>query len=131
MNDPCFPNKSEKPVSKVKADSLKLRQVVMNLIDNALKYTDEGGVTVEVSDGVGKVKFSVTDTGVGISQMQQDMLFQKFARNKEVAKAHTEGMGLGLYLAAQLIESHNGKIWVESEGEGHGSKFCFYVPKAK
>jgi len=121
----------EKSLSQVKVDALKIKQVFLNIIDNAIKYTDKGSVTVNVRQKEDKIIFSCKDTGIGISPEQQKLLFQKFSRAKEVAKAHTEGLGLGLYLAAQLVNAHNGKFWVESEGEGKGSTFYVELPVAK
>lgn len=121
----------EKNIAKVKVDALKIKQVFLNIIDNAIKYTDKGSIIVAVKQLQDKIIFSCQDSGVGISSQQQKLLFQKFSRAKEVAKAHTEGLGLGLYLAAQLINAHQGRFWVESEGEGKGSTFYVELPAAK
>jgi signal transduction histidine kinase len=120
--------KPEKPLPKVKVDSLKIRQVIMNLIDNAIHYTQKGGATVRLKARKNKVIFSIQDTGIGISEKEKATLFEKFSRGKGVSKIHTEGTGLGLYLAAKLVEAHKGKIWVESLGEGKGSTFFFELP---
>ena len=117
--------KPAKPLPKVKADPLKIRQVIMNLIDNAIHYTEKGGAVVRLKSEKDKVIFSIQDTGIGISQKEKATLFEKFSRGKDVSKLHTEGTGLGLYLAAKLVGAHSGRIWVESEGEGKGSMFCF------
>ena len=118
----------EKPktaLPKVKADPLKIRQVVMNLIDNAIHYTEKGGATVRLKQEKDKIILSIKDTGVGIPEKEKLTLFEKFSRGKEISKLHTEGTGLGLYLAAKLVNAHNGKIWAESEGEDKGSTFYF------
>ena len=120
--------KSEKSLPLVKADSLKIRQVIQNLIDNAIHYTKKGGATIRLKAEKNKVRFSIEDTGIGISSEEQVTLFEKFSRGKAVTKIHTEGTGLGLYLAAKLIEAHQGKIWMESEGKGKGSAFYFELP---
>ncbi len=120
--------KPAKALPKVKADSLKIRQVIQNLIDNALHYTKEGGATIHLKAEKNNVRFSIEDTGIGISSEEQVTLFEKFSRGKEIARIHTEGTGLGLYLAAKLVEAHQGKIWVESEGKGKGSAFYFELP---
>lgn len=120
--------KPKKPLSKVKADSLKIRQVVQNLIDNAINYTKKGGITVRIKEKKGKLVFSVQDTGIGVSEEEKVTLFERFSRGKEVGKMNTEGVGLGLYLAAKLINAHKGKIWVESEGKNKGSAFYFELP---
>ena len=120
--------KPKKLLPKVKADPLKIRQVIQNLIDNALYYTKKGGATVSLKTEKNKVVFSIQDTGIGISSEEQVTLFEKFSRGKGVTRMHTEGTGLGLYLAAKLIQAHQGKIWVESEGKGRGSAFYFELP---
>ncbi|MBL7155034.1 MAG: GAF domain-containing protein [Candidatus Portnoybacteria bacterium] len=120
--------KPEKPLPLVKVDSLKIRQVIQNLIENAIHYTKKGGATILLKAEKNKVRFSIQDTGIGISSEEQVTLFEKFSRGKEVTKMHTEGAGLGLYLAAKLIDAHQGKIWVESQGKGKGSTFYFELP---
>jgi signal transduction histidine kinase len=107
----------------VKADEQKLRQVVMNLIDNAVKYTEKGKVDVAIKEMEGKVLFSVKDTGMGMKPEELTSLFQKFVRGSEASHYHTEGAGIGLYVARQLIEAHQGRAWAESAGEGQGSTF--------
>jgi signal transduction histidine kinase len=115
------------PLPKVKIDEEKIRQVVVNLIDNSIKYTKEGSVKVSLSQEDGNIKFCVADTGAGIKKEDMAKLFQKFSRGTGSTK-QTEGTGLGLFVARQMIEAHKGRIWAESEGEGRGSKFCFILP---
>ncbi|MDD4271466.1 MAG: ATP-binding protein [Patescibacteria group bacterium] len=117
-----------KPVPIIKLDDEKIRQVVMNLIDNAIKYTKQGSVTVKLEQREKKIKFSVADSGMGIRPEDMINLFKKFSRGKGTSLVHTEGTGLGLYVARMMIEAHHGKIWAESDGEGKGSKFCFELP---
>ncbi|MBI4709350.1 MAG: hypothetical protein HY764_04065 [Candidatus Portnoybacteria bacterium] len=113
----------------VRADSEKLRQVIMNLIDNAIKYTHEGYVEIKLAKSAGnKTLFSVKDTGIGMDGEELAMIFGKFVRGKKVPKLWTEGIGLGLYVAKKLIEEHKGKVWAESEGEGKGSTFFVELP---
>ena len=123
--------KPEKPLPPIKADSLKIRQVIQNLIENAIHYTNKGGATIRLKVEKNKVRFSIKDTGIGISSEEQVTLFEKFSRGRGVTKMHTEGTGLGLYLAAKLVEAHQGGIWVESEGKGKGSIFHFELPARK
>lgn len=113
---------------KVKADSLKIRQVIQNLIDNAIHYTKKGGATIKLKAEKNKVIFSIEDTGIGISAEEQVNLFEKFSRGRGVTEMHTEGTGLGLYLAAKLVKAHHGRIWVESAGKDKGSTFYFELP---
>jgi len=115
----------------VKADEQKLRQVVMNLIDNAIKYTEKGKAEVSLKESDNKVQFSVKDTGMGMKPEEITNLFQKFVRGSEASHYHTEGAGIGLYVARQLVEAHMGRVWAESEGEGKGSTFLVELPEWK
>jgi len=119
------PNKS---LPEVKIDQEKMRQVILNLVDNAIKYTKEGVVKVTLDDLSTKVRFCVFDSGVGILEEDFGNLFKKFSRGQGISILNTEGTGLGLYVAKEIIKAHNGKIWAESWGEGQGSKFCFEIP---
>lgn len=124
-------NKPKKPLPKVNIDQLKIRQVIQNLISNASQYTEQGGMTINLNSRDNKVIFSIQDTGIGISEEDKMTLFEKFSRGKGASKAYTEGTGLGLYLAAKLIQAHKGRIWVESKGKGKGSTFYFELPVGK
>jgi signal transduction histidine kinase len=115
----------------LKLDEEKLRQVIMNLIDNSIKYTKQGSVTVSLYQKDNRVIFSVKDTGIGIDEEGKDNLFKKFSRGTGTSLIHTEGTGLGLYVAKQIVEGHGGDIWVESPGEGKGSEFLVSLPVAK
>lgn len=106
----------------VNGDKEKLRQVVMNFIDNAIKYTKEGTIDVKLENREGKVLVSIKDTGMGVSPEIMATLFQKFARG-EGQKMNTGGSGLGLYLAKEIVDAHKGRVWVESPGMGLGSTF--------
>ncbi len=112
---------------KLMADKEKIRQVMNNLIDNALKYTKQGTVAVELSVIGGDIKFSVTDSGKGIPPEDQTSIFEKYTRGKESIK-QSAGLGLGLYVAKIIVGQHKGKIWAESPGDGKGSTFAFTVP---
>jgi len=116
------------PLPKFKLDEEKIRQVVMNLIDNGLKYTKQGSITIKLELVNNKVKFSVADSGMGIRPEDMGNLFKKFSRGTGTSLIHTEGTGLGLYVARMMVEAHHGKIWAESDGEGKGSRFCFELP---
>jgi len=107
----------------VSADIGKIKQVIANLVDNSIKYTPNGSVTVKATSFEGKARVTVADTGVGISQEDIDDLFNKFVRARGANKINTSGTGLGLYVAKQMVEAHKGKIWVESDGKGKGSRF--------
>ncbi len=116
------------PLPVIKADEEKLRQVVMNLIDNAIKYTDKGWIEVKVDLIDGQIRVCVTDTGMGIALEDLPNLFKKFSRGSGTFLVHTEGTGLGLFVARKMIEAHGGQIWAESKGKGQGAKFCFQLP---
>lgn len=105
-------------------DEGKMRQIISNLIDNAIKYTPKGSVEIIVRNNhdTGKLVLSVEDTGTGIVPDDMRRLFQQFSRGKG-RKFYTEGMGLGLYVAKEMMEAHHGRIWAESKGIGKGSKF--------
>ncbi len=105
-------------------DMEKVRQVLLNLIDNSIKYTKQGGMKVKLikDEKVKKVIWSITDTGMGMTPEIKATLFRKFARG-EGGKVNTGGSGLGLYLAKEIIEGHKGHVWVESPGPGLGATF--------
>lgn len=115
---------------KVKIDEEKIRQVIMNLTENSIKYTNEGSVTMKLKLENKDIRFCVYDTGAGIKKSDMGKLFQKFSRGTGSTQA-IEGTGLGLFVAKQMIEAHRGTIWAESKGEGKGSKFCFLLPAGK
>ncbi|MBL8030391.1 MAG: GHKL domain-containing protein [Candidatus Doudnabacteria bacterium] len=112
---------------KIMADKEKLRQVMNNLIDNALKYTKQGDINVSLEQKNDEIVFSVKDTGKGFSKEEGEEIFQKFKRGNESVK-QSAGLGLGLYVAKVIIEQHKGKIWAESQGQGKGSVFAFSLP---
>jgi signal transduction histidine kinase len=109
------------------ADERKVKQVLLNLLSNALKFTPEGGqinVRAEVRNGAAEI--SVTDTGVGIAPQDQEVVFEEF-RQVGTASKKVEGTGLGLAISRKFIELHGGRIWVESQ-VGLGSTFAFTLP---
>lgn len=108
----------------VNGDLEKIRQVVLNLIDNSIKYTEKGSITVTLRKNASTktIRLAISDTGMGISPQTKEKLFQKFSRG-EGGKTNTGGSGLGLYLAKQIAEAHGGRIIIESEGLGKGSTF--------
>jgi signal transduction histidine kinase len=111
-------------------DKEKIRQVVLNLIDNSVKYTKEGSIDVSVKKVGAKVLFACKDTGMGMTKEIKDTLFQKFARG-EGARMNTSGSGLGLYLAKEIVEGHKGRVWVESDGPNKGSTFFMELDAVK
>ncbi len=117
-----FKNECEGNTCMVNGDKEKIRQVVLNFIDNSIKYTKEGEINVTVKKLADKVIFSVLDTGMGMTPEIKATLFQKFARG-DGARMNTSGSGLGLYLTKEIAEAHGGRVWVESEGLSKGSQF--------
>ena len=116
------------PNITVTADAGKLRQVIENLIDNSVKYTPRGGITVSLMAEGGKALLRISDTGVGIKPEVLPKLFQKFSRAEDASKANLLGTGLGLYVAKQLITAQGGDIRAESQGEGKGSTLTVELP---
>ncbi|MEK7637595.1 MAG: ATP-binding protein [Patescibacteria group bacterium] len=112
----------------IQADADKLEDVILNLLDNAIKYTAKGTVTATVSQADGMVRFAVKDSGIGIKPTDAPELFNKFVRGSGIAQIHPDGSGLGLFIAKSIIDAHGGRIWAESEGEGQGSTFQFTLP---
>jgi signal transduction histidine kinase len=113
------------------ADKRKVKQVLVNLLSNAFKFTPDGGtITVEVQKAVREVVFSVEDTGPGISEEDQKRLFRPFEQLQSPLTKKVKGTGLGLHLSKRLVELHGGRIWVKSE-LGKGSIFSFSIPEVK
>lgn len=111
----------------ISADREKLRQVINNLIDNAIKYTMQGKIEVSITQTKKDLIFKVADSGKGIPPEQLDHIFKKYERGQTAAR-NSSGLGLGLYVAKVIVEQHKGKIWVESKGLGKGSSFIFSIP---
>jgi PAS domain S-box-containing protein len=115
----------------VVADRDKVRQVVVNLVENAIKYSPDGGlIEVGVKEEDSVVRFSVSDEGLGIPSEEQERIFEKFYRLDPAMTRGVGGTGLGLYICNELIERMGGRIWVESE-PGEGSTFFFELPRAE
>lgn len=115
-------------------DEERIRFIVQTFIENAIHYTNTGGeITVNVDSDAGRnVIVSVSDTGVGVSTDDMPHMFTKFYRGERARSLDTEGMGIGLYMAKEIIKKHNhAKIWVNSEGSDKGSTFSFSLPLAK
>jgi signal transduction histidine kinase len=114
---------------KVSLPAEQAKQVWTNLISNAIKYTPPGGsVVVALTQDQNSVLGTVRDTGIGIAPKDREHLFEEFFRTQEAKAMEAHGTGLGLSLVKRILESHGGRIWVESE-LGKGSKFTFALPK--
>lgn len=112
----------------VYADLVKFKQVMYNLLSNAVKFTPEGG-SIDIHTSLDdEFLISVTDTGIGIDPKDQEAVFDEFKQLASDPSQRHGGTGLGLALTRRLVELHGGTIWVESEGEGKGSRFSFTLP---
>jgi len=115
-------------------DADKIRIAIENLVDNAIKYTIEGGeVSVIVSDNrlnsaEGAIEISISDTGIGISSGDASRIFQKFFRAGNAIQKEPDGSGLGLFIARDIIEKHRGAIWFKNRPDGQGTIFTFTLP---
>ncbi len=118
----------KKTLPKLLIDANKIREVVSNLIDNAIKYTKEGSVSVSVEGREGFVSVSVQDTGIGVDPEDSKRLFEKFTRSSETMKLDVSGTGLGLYVGKNFVNAHGGVLSVQSEGKGKGSCFRMELP---
>jgi two-component system phosphate regulon sensor histidine kinase PhoR len=115
-------------VPDIAADRRRLAEVLQNLLDNAIQYTPSGGeIVVSASSDPEEVTFTVSDTGIGIPQVDQPRIFERFYRVDVARSREVGGTGLGLSIAKHLVEAHGGRIWVESEVR-RGSRFHFTVP---
>ena len=142
----------EGDIPKVLVDGTKMKEVVSNLVDNAIKYCPKGGVTLHLNAGKGSqfieqntpgknhfgsepkiqnkevVRVIVSDTGIGIPQSELPYLFAKFSRGKDISRLNTGGTGLGLYVGKAIVEANGSRVWAESDGEGKGSRFIIEIP---
>ena len=127
----------EKILPEIKIDRAKIRESITNLVDNAIKYTKRGGVVISLKGcslgeekclSVDHLRIKVSDTGIGIPADEIPYLFSKFSRGKDVKRLNAGGTGLGLYVVKMIVEGNRGKVWVESDGDGRGSKFIIELP---
>jgi len=115
--------KQKKPLPQISLDKDKIRQAFLNIIDNAIRYTNRGGITVRCRVQNEKCLIEVTDTGEGMTKEEISHLFESFSRGKAGTRFWTEGAGLGLYVAKKFVDMHGGRIWAESKGKDKGSTF--------
>lgn len=126
--------KLEKPKEDylIESDESKLKAALTNIIDNAVKYTNNGGVKVSIKNTNNKLLIEVKDTGIGIPKEKiGDMFDRIFERDETAKKTFVTGRGIGLYIANQIIKAHNGNIWAESDGVDKGSAFYIELPIEK
>ena len=131
----------EKPavaMPRLLIDITKIKEVISNMVDNAIKYTQKGGITVKLEANTdwdtdhkehkSAVRVIVSDTGIGMDEEEIGMIFEKFQRGKQVSHYHTDGTGLGMFIGRKIVAEHKGKIWAESDGKGMGSRFILELP---
>ncbi|MCK9379066.1 MAG: ATP-binding protein [Candidatus Moranbacteria bacterium] len=121
-------NPPKNPLPFFHIDGGKVREVISNFIDNAVKYTEKGGVDVSFQQDTEAVRIVISDTGIGIPKEELPYLFKKFSRGKDTSRLNATGTGLGLFVGKNIIEAHGGKVWVESKGVGKGSQFYIQLP---
>jgi signal transduction histidine kinase len=112
----------------IRVDRLRFKEILFNILSNAVKYTQEGSVKLEISESEAFWTFSIIDTGIGIKEEDFELIFQDFKRVQSAYVVAIEGTGLGLSLTKRLIEHHGGNISFTSEF-GKGSTFTFTIPK--
>ncbi len=114
-------------------DRIKIEQVIINLLSNAIKFTPpKGNISIRSNVSDQWVEISIKDTGIGLTKKEKGILFQKFGkiqRESNEIDVEIEGSGLGLYISKEVVELHNGKIYVESKGRNKGSTFTIKLPK--
>ncbi len=121
-------NKPKNKIPDVLADAEKIKLVMQNLLDNAIKYTLAGGrIIITMAQKNGELEIAVADNGIGIAPEQRNRIFTKFFRSLSAIKLETDGTGLGLFIAKNIVEAHKGKIWFDSE-TGKGAVFYFTLP---
>jgi len=114
----------------IEVDGDKVRQVIYNLVDNALKYTTTGEVKISFNQDPKQTTFSVKDSGIGIAAEDHEKIFEPFFRGKNILELDNKGTGLGLYIARLIVKKHGGRIWFTSK-ENRGTTFSFSLPNKK
>jgi signal transduction histidine kinase len=112
----------------VLGDAVWLKEAFDNLIENSMRYTKEGSITIGLDRKQDKIIFSVKDTGIGITEEDKANLFTEGGRGKDSIKVNVDSTGYGLYSVKLIIESHKGSVWAESDGPGKGSTFFIELP---
>ncbi|MFH1292355.1 MAG: ATP-binding protein [bacterium] len=117
-----------KGIKLIYGDAEKIRHVLFNFIDNAIKYSDKGMIQTDIRKERNGLAVRVIDNGLGFNKTDEMNFFQKFYRGENVKGVNVNGTGLGLFVCKMFIEAHRGRIWAHSEGKGKGSEFGFWIP---
>ena len=121
----------EQKLPRVNADPHKLRQIFVNVIDNAIKYTEKGWIKIRTETTPKKIIFIFQDSGMGMTHEEINGIYEKFRRGRGGKKFHAGGMGIGLYICHKIIEAHEGKIYAKSKGLNQGTTFYVELPYNK
>lgn len=124
----CKQSYDEKDLITVVGDPIRLREVLVKIIDNAVKYTPAGSVSVSIGIKNKDAIITISDTGIGITSKDMQEMFHKFKRGDNAADVSVIGTGLGLYAAKEMVEAQGGRIWVDSPGKNKGSRFYIALP---
>lgn len=117
-------------VPQISADAEKIRHIIFNFVDNAIKYSEKGAITISLQAEQKGLAVRVIDEGIGFGKVDEANFFQKFYRGANVKNIDVNGTGLGLYVCRKFIEAHKGRVWAKSEGIGKGSEFGLWIPFA-
>lgn len=123
--------RDDKMQDAILMDEEKIRHVAFNFVDNAIKYSDSGTITLTAKKEDGGIAVRVNDEGLGFSKEDEANFFQKFYRGKNVEGINVNGTGLGIYVCKKFIDAHDGRVWAHSDGLGKGGEFGFWIPEKK
>jgi signal transduction histidine kinase len=112
----------------IAGDQIRLKQIMLNLISNAIKFTETGGITVEAERKIDEIHVRVVDTGIGIAQDKLETIFEAFSQVDTSTTRKAGGTGLGLPISRRLVEMHGGRLWAVSSGEGKGTVMHLTLP---
>lgn len=113
---------------EISVDEAKIRRILVNLISNGIKFTNQGAISIKCNENETHLEFCIEDTGIGLKDNEKNVIFEKFRQIDFSSTRQYEGIGLGLSIVKELVELHEGKVWVESTF-GHGSRFYFTISK--
>ncbi|WP_347558853.1 ATP-binding protein [Robbsia sp. KACC 23696] len=118
------------PRCAISGDETRLRQVIFNLLTNAIKFTDRGEISATLTSNETSIRFALQDSGIGISVASQDKIFGRFTQALEAGAQRHSGLGLALWIAHTIVTAHHGTLHVESAGPGQGATFIMTLPRS-